>query len=188
MCEFFSGVITKEGKVFWFENLDSHDQIIQKAGLHESHQIYNSGRQAYAQFEITPPSNDQWERDLSKWNFRIDERIKPTWFGPEYEKTCRDALAECIEKCLIIDADIDELENRNGLIIVNSKIKVVKACNLRVMRESSQVGVMGGSSRVGEMWGSSIAISRKNEVIEVIHPADLKIKLAKFKAPKVAKK
>jgi hypothetical protein len=281
MCNFFSGVITKEGKVFWYENLDSHDQIIEKVGLKDL--TADPDKMRFARFEITPPHNDAWERDLSKWVFRIDESITPIWFESKYEKSCRKALAECIEKCLIIDDDLAEIENRNGLIIVNSKIKVVKACAVREMWESSEIGVMRESSKIGEMWesskigemresskigamrgsskigemresskigemresskigvmwesseigvmresskigvmresseigamwgsskigamresskigvmresskiggmrGSSIAISRKSETIEVIHPADLKIKLTKFKEPK----
>lgn len=183
MCSFFSCIVTKEGKVVWDVEKDSHDDLLIMAGIADK--TADPDKMRFARVEITPPNGDVFEKDIKKWTLKVDQTITPHWFTEHTEKLCFGALKECLAEVIIDGETLPLLEKRNGLWIRNSKIEVVKNCKIRVMRGSSQVGVMRESSQVGEMRGSSTRKIITITGIEIIHPEDLKVKLSKHKNVKL---
>ena len=74
MCEFKSFIVTKSGVVL-YNHQSSHESIIRqfadKYDLRDY--ILDPERLLFARVEITPPNRDVFEKDLSKWNFKIDQ-------------------------------------------------------------------------------------------------------------------
>jgi hypothetical protein len=158
MCNFFSALVLKSGEVFWEPGVDGHADLhallIKKLpGAHDN--TADLDKLLFARVEITPPGGNVFEKNIALWNFRIDENIIPTWWTAGHEKKARRALADCVEECIIDGQSIPLLENKTGRYIRNTKIEVVKNCNIREMWGSSQVGVMWESSQVGVMRESS---------------------------------
>ena len=73
MCNFASFVLTKE-REFWLDSSDSHEEIINHFKLHAD----GAAGPNIIRVELTPPREGDWG-DLSTWNFRIDQDIKPNW-------------------------------------------------------------------------------------------------------------
>ena len=90
MCEFASFVLTKTSE-YSLATSNSHTDIIEHYHLREMHP--NGLDAAILKVEITPPADDM-HAPIEKWNFRIDQDIRPEWFEPdEVEKRTRAALA-----------------------------------------------------------------------------------------------
>jgi hypothetical protein len=94
MCKAFSGVIKENCVVLWKMGMDSHDDIIMEHGLRDD--TAEPDRLRLARFEISPANGSYL--NPNKWVFKLDEKIKPTWWGPGYEKACWDAHKEWLKK------------------------------------------------------------------------------------------
>jgi hypothetical protein len=85
MCRPASFVATKD-KVFWSENSDSHEDIIQEHKLHEG-----IGPN-FVRVEIAP-SDDDMSRPLDQWKYCLDQDVRPEWYDAEdVEARCRAEL------------------------------------------------------------------------------------------------
>jgi hypothetical protein len=84
MCNAFSGIIKKNGKVIWKFGVDSHEELITSAGLRDDTDEPNL--LTFARFEITPDNKNYLNPD--KWTFRVDQTIRPTWLNEGYEIFC----------------------------------------------------------------------------------------------------
>ena len=73
MCNAFSCIVTKKGKVLWEFGKDSHDIIITKYNLKDD--TCNADEMTFARVEISPKNNNYLEPD--EWVLRVDERITP---------------------------------------------------------------------------------------------------------------
>ena len=120
MCSFFSCIVTKEGKVVWDVEKDSHDDLLIMAGIADK--TADPDKMRFARVEITPPNGDVFEKDIKKWTLKVDQTITPHWFTEHTEKLCFGALKECLAEVIIDGETLPLLEKRNGLWIRNSKI------------------------------------------------------------------
>lgn len=75
MCNFFSGILKKDGTVLWSNDTDSHDTLIEKHKLN-----VNSDSRTWLRFEITPIDNDEKNRKRDNWRIKIDETQEPSWY------------------------------------------------------------------------------------------------------------
>ena len=107
MCQFFSCIIDKRGRVYWKEGVDDHCQLIEIFNLKDD--TIDPEMMTIAKIEITP-----FERDIfsnpKDWNFKIDEKIRPSWFCPGHEKACFEALKVCVKdinKYFVGDLDLN---------------------------------------------------------------------------------
>jgi hypothetical protein len=90
MCNFASFVLTKTHEYFSLTS-NNHTDIIEQHKLREMHP--NGIVAAILKVEITPPEDDP-RAPLEKWDFVIDQDIRPEWFDDEdAEKRTRAALA-----------------------------------------------------------------------------------------------
>ena len=87
MCKAFSGVIDKNGEVYWKLGMDSHEDIIAHFKLKDNDGDKRTVK--IARFEIAPVNGDYLNPD--EWRFRVDEIVRPDWFDECYEKFCWDA-------------------------------------------------------------------------------------------------
>ena len=106
MCNFASGILTKD-KEFWCDTSDSHEDIIQEHGLHED------GVQGpnLLKYELEPPANGKGFFDLTKWEFKIDQDVKPEWIKGDEEERARAAFLrrfpDFIKHKLSADGDLN---------------------------------------------------------------------------------
>ena len=70
MCQFFSGIITREKTVWDYEN-DSHEFLIKKAGLNDKTNDPN-----FVRVELLPIDNDVFNHNIKNWKLQIDQDYK----------------------------------------------------------------------------------------------------------------
>ena len=92
MCKAFSAIVTKSKKVYWQVGLDSHDKLVEK--FKKDKELKDDKlppENTFARIEITPPDGNYFNFK-QKWQYQIDEKVKPSWLDISYEKLCIDAL------------------------------------------------------------------------------------------------
>jgi len=101
MCKAFSCLIHKNKTVTWKFGVDSYDDLIKLAGYKDDKSDAHDLQ--FARVEISPKNDDYINPDAI-YLFRLDEKIKPSWWSDSYENKCWDAqvkwLAE-LDKILI---------------------------------------------------------------------------------------
>ena len=90
MCQAFSAIVTKKGKVLWQLGVDSHSKILATHKIKDD--TAKKSELQFARIEITPHNRDYLHPD--KWEFHLDERIKPDWWNIGYEQLAWDAQRE----------------------------------------------------------------------------------------------
>jgi len=91
MCRAFSCIVTQKGKVYWIKGKDSHEDIIEHY-KHEDNDLRDDNippNNTFARIEIVPPDGDYLNLK-QKWEYQIDERIKPSFLTDSYEGFCRE--------------------------------------------------------------------------------------------------
>ena len=78
MCNFWSCILTREGKVLWSEATSSHETIIQENDLKDN----KLQDRDFVRLEVHPKTRmDLFSKDKGKWEFKIDEAVTlPEWF------------------------------------------------------------------------------------------------------------
>jgi hypothetical protein len=94
MCKAFSGLVLPDGKVIWEFGVDSHETLIEKAGLKDD----RLGK--FVRFEIRPKLGIDGKlftgesshpdylraRKESDYQFILDEKETPDWFKERHER------------------------------------------------------------------------------------------------------
>jgi nucleoside diphosphate kinase len=164
MCEFKSMIITKGKNVLYLYESDHHEDIIDK--YKKEYNLFDNTsdhkKMTFARVEIKPSNGDVFEKDLSKWEFSVDQSIEPSWFSEVYKTKCLDELEKYLNKVIIDGQDLEKIVDEKGLYIRNSKINSLNNSQVNKMYDNSQVNEMWGNSRVNEMYGNS----RVNEMYD----------------------
>ena len=87
MCKAFSCVIDVSKKVTWKFGVDSHSELQTMAGFKD--QTADVALMEFARVEITPKNNSYLLPD--EWVLKVDESIRPQWFGIKHEEACHAA-------------------------------------------------------------------------------------------------
>ena len=78
MCNFWSCVLTRDGKVLWDPAITSHEELVSKFQLADT----KLKDREFVRIEITPPNNDVLNRKQGDWRFKVDEEgTLPDWFA-----------------------------------------------------------------------------------------------------------
>ena len=95
MCEFFSCLITKQGKCVWDRNTASHEELVAKAGLADG----KLKDREFVRCELTPEKPMDFFSPASEWTFKVDEEgTLPKWFNERRaEQAARKAVGECLK-------------------------------------------------------------------------------------------
>ena len=81
MCNYKSGVITRDGRVFVEMDIDSHEEIIKRHALREG-----TPADPWANYVSAEclPRRDLLSRKREDWDYRLDERdAKPAWYAED---------------------------------------------------------------------------------------------------------
>ena len=73
MCQAFSCIVGREGKVTWKLGVDSHSDLAAMAGYKDDY------LGEFAKFEITPDNGNYLYPD--NWTLRVDDSPVPSWCG-----------------------------------------------------------------------------------------------------------
>jgi hypothetical protein len=119
MCNPFSCIVDKKGKVYWQLGIDAHDGLIEKFKLKEPAGTTNkeiADKLDWCKVEITP---DNYLTPTS-WKLIVDERITPTWFKKRqafYEQKCFIARDEWL-------SELNKIFNRNEALHPINPLKI----------------------------------------------------------------
>ena len=124
MCQFASFVLTKD-RVFWSNETDSHESIIEENNLHAD----GACGPNILRVELTPPIEGDLA-DFSKWQYRIDQDVTPDWAPrcdaatmDEVERRARVALKQRFLKRIIVPGSL-YLGGCTGLKALPDNLKV----------------------------------------------------------------
>jgi hypothetical protein len=81
MCNFWSCVLTREGKVFWSKATSSHETILQENNLKDN----KLQDRDFVRLEVHPKTKkDIFSKNPENWEFKVDEpKTIPNWFTQE---------------------------------------------------------------------------------------------------------
>ena len=129
MCQAFSAIVHKNGKVYWEVGLDSHDGIMSKFKLTGLDKSADPEEMVLARVEITPDAGYLYPE--KNWTLKIDEKIKPFWWGDEHELSVRNELAKWKKK-LYSGINLEEARHPiNPLLIKPHKVTEADIANLK---------------------------------------------------------
>jgi hypothetical protein len=83
MCNAFSCIVLKSRKVIWKLGMDSHDDLLNSAGIVDD--TKDPAKITFCRIEISPENKDYLNPD-TKYKFKIDTDIVPVWWDERYEK------------------------------------------------------------------------------------------------------
>ncbi len=81
MCEFWSAVVSRTGKVYHLGEITSHEKIIEHFKLSDSQMGH------ICRVEI-PILNGFELKPKKEWKLKVDETETPTWWKPRFETSC----------------------------------------------------------------------------------------------------
>lgn len=173
MCHFFSCIVTKSGDVLSLDDSDSHEDIIDhyKDSYDLSDTESNPDQLKFTRVEILPPNKDAFA-PIEEWVFKIDQRIRPSWFINVDKENCFKALSLRLKKCVIIgkhikslssgrywikNSTIQELKGSAEIVILdNSKINTMYDCSkVNIMRNNSYIELMSDKSSITALYDTS---------------------------------
>jgi hypothetical protein len=96
MCKAFSCLVTRGNKVYWKAGEDSHENILRLYQNEDCNLLDDKAPplNTFARIEIVPSGGDYLNTDFPKWEYQIDEKIKPSFLKSKHEDLCREALVE----------------------------------------------------------------------------------------------
>ena len=83
ICNAFSCIVLKSRKVIWKLGMDSHDDLLDFAGIVDD--TKDPAKITFCRIEISPKNKDYLNPD-TKYLFKIDTDIVPVWWDERYEK------------------------------------------------------------------------------------------------------
>jgi hypothetical protein len=179
MCNYFSGIIHKDGDVYWLKdykhgNPTQHENIIRAYNLKDD----TLQNRDWVRFEITPNNLAQLGKikraELSRdmFNFRWDEQGTAPWLEKNparYIKKCWIAAEESWKTQLLFTDDIiKELKDHGYIHMMLGDSQILRMGDNSVvqqmwdnsvvqrMGDNSVVQEMGANSVVQEMWANSV--------------------------------
>jgi hypothetical protein len=161
MCNPASFVVTRNDKVFWSKNTESHEEIIKEFNLSEG-VAAATGDANFVRVEINPPENDM-RKPLADWVYHLDQDNPPAWYDAKsVEKDCRAELKEWFTAKVITDGQkIGKIEQGQWFIwggtisaVWGGTISAVWGGTISAVRGGTISEVCGGT--ISEVWGGNI--------------------------------
>ncbi len=153
MCKAFSCIIEPDKKTTWKVGIDSHDKLLEIAGLPDDTKDPDKIR--FCRIEIAPKNGSYLEPD--EWMFKIDMDITPTWWTLDHKNACLKVHKKWLKA-------LDKILVRKPIVhpfkIVPPK-KITEE-HLALLREWASVGDSVGDSvraSVGDSVGDSVRAS-----------------------------
>jgi len=170
MCKAFSCLVTRGNTVYWKVGVDSHEDILNLFKDKDSNlsDIKPPPLNTFARIEIVPPGDDYLNNDFSKWQYQIDDSIKPSFLTDKHEDICREALSEWGRA--VYTFNIKEARNPIHPFLITPPKKITKK-HLDLLMSADSVGAsvvdsVGASVRAS-VW-ASVADSVWDSVVDSV--------------------
>ena len=191
MCRFFSGIVTKKS-IVWDLDIDSHEDLLAKAGIKDIKTDPN-----FVRVELVPTDNDVFNHDIKNWKLHVDQDFKPDWFdADDAEKKMRKLIGSCFAE-RFIKRKIKKITTGRWFLGTGGTIQYVSGGTIQYVRGGTIQYVSGGTiqyvsggtiQRVNFQWPGKIEKITENGIVifddgnaKRIVVADPKIKIEMFK-------
>ena len=125
MCNAFSCLVDRSGKVYWEFAVDSHSDLVDKFKFKDD--TINPDRMKFARAEISPKNGDYLKPD--EWEFKVDERIEPSWLNERHERACWSAWKKWkkqLDEIMLVKEIIHPFEIKPPKKITKEHIELLK--------------------------------------------------------------
>ena len=139
MCKFLSGIVLRNGDVLTSEYTDSHDLIVESAGLRERNSPAEMG---WVKVEYTSKTL----LDIDTYKLTVDKTDVPAWFDGEMCEYVTAKMRRIATKCILDRGEITIL--LGGKWVIGGTVNVGKAVN-------SYIAYMYGGT-LTEMYGGTL--------------------------------
>lgn len=160
MCQAFSCLVTKSGKVYWQAGIDSHDRL-QSKFVEKDKELKDDKLppdKTFARIEISPDNKDYIKPD--RWSYHVDEKVKPKWLNQSYEKPCWVAFKKWYKK-VYSQIDLKELQSSVNPFTINPPQKITSKHKKLLkewasVRESLEASIWASveTSKWASVWAS----------------------------------
>ena len=89
MCNFWSAIVSRTGKVYHLGEIKAHEMVIDKFKLKDKDNHI-------CRVEITPKKELEYLKPIGNknWDFKIDEDETPNWWEHNHKERCWKALSD----------------------------------------------------------------------------------------------
>ena len=97
MCQFKSGIISKNKVILTPEGNESHSDLLESLGIEDNHM---NAAKTFVRAELIPEDGNKYT-NISEWNYRVDQDIVPDWYEKDpgrYETEFRNAVREYMKE------------------------------------------------------------------------------------------
>ncbi len=139
MCRFFSGIVTKKS-IVWDLDIDSHEDLLAKAGIKDIKTDPN-----FVRVELVPTDNDVFNHDIKNWKLHVDQDFKPDWFdADDAEKKMRKLIGSCFAE-RFIKRKIKKITTGRWFLGTGGTIQYVSGGTIQYVRGGTIQYVRGGT-------------------------------------------
>ena len=129
MCNAFSCIVQQNGNVLWKFAVDSHDELLTLYGALYglSDTIADQQTLSFARVEVVPANANYLTPD--RWILKVDQAIKPYWWGPAYETYVMDAHRQwltILDKILVRKPTVNPLTDIKAGPVTKESLKLLK--------------------------------------------------------------
>ncbi|MFA6476645.1 MAG: hypothetical protein WCV68_04585, partial [Candidatus Paceibacterota bacterium] len=149
MCQAFSCLVTKSDKVYWKAGVDSHEDLRTIFSEPELKDDKDAPANTFARIEIVPPKGNYLDTK-SKWIFKIDEKIKPSWLTDKHEVLARKELSKWKKQVYTFNLK----EAKNPIHPFKIKPHKIGKKELELLENWASVGAWVGDSVWAWVWDS----------------------------------
>ena len=181
MCQFFSGVITKNKTLYDLDS-DNHEDLIKKARLKD-----DTRNPDFVRVELSPKDGDIFNHNMNNWGIRVDQDYKPEWFSGEFaEKEMKEALKRVIDERFIINDKSWQKRRGQRIFVKNSFVVAQRNSFVEAWGNSSVVIPYSKNIEIKSINDSASVkdLSGASTDTPIIYVANKNIKLKQLKATK----
>ena len=153
MCNAFSAIVTKDGKVYWKAGMDSHDKLMEEFNLSRLDNTCSPDDMTLAKVEITPPSDVKYPylHPELKWILKIDERREPFWWDSTHAFAANEACDKWKEQ---IYSGINLKEALNPIDPRKIRVHKVTEADITALKKWASVRASVWASVGDSVWAS----------------------------------
>jgi hypothetical protein len=153
MCNAFSAIVTKDGKVYWKAGMDSHDKLMEEFNLSRLDNTCSPDDMTLAKVEITPPSDVKYPylHPELKWILKIDERREPFWWDSTHAFAANEACDKWKEQ---IYSGINLKEALNPIDPRKIRVHEVTEADIAALKKWASVRASVCDSVRASVWDS----------------------------------
>ena len=166
MCNAFSAIVTKDGKVYWKAGMDSHDKLMEEFNLSRLDNTCSPDDMTLAKVEITPPSDVKYPylHPELKWILKIDERREPFWWDSTHAFAANEACDKWKEQ---IYSGINLKEALNPIDPRKIRVHEVTEADIAALKKWASVRASVCDSVRASVWDSVRASVRASVLASV---------------------